>query len=113
MQVFRHFYFGLFLHSYSRLCTEIEKDNVKKAQKTAIESYLREKGKSNYGRQKLPYPSNWEQDYALWKNGEITATEFMRRSGLKKGTFYNMIKEYKSENPETISKRAQIQENRF
>ena len=85
---------------------EIEKDNVKKAQKTAIESYLREKGKSNYGRQKLPYPSNWEQDYALWKNGEITATEFMRRSGLKKGTFYNMIKEYKSENPETISKRA-------
>lgn len=85
---------------------EIEKSNVKAAQKPAIDEYIRKNGSSNYGRQKLPYPANWNQDYTKWKNGEITAAEFMSRSGLKKGTFYNMIKEYKSINPEEISRRA-------
>lgn len=85
---------------------ELEKQNVKVAQKSGIDKYLDENGAANYGRQKLPYPVNWEQDYALWREGKITATEFMNRSGLKKGTFYNMVKEYKSENPEVISKRA-------
>jgi len=85
---------------------DIENKNVKVGQKPGITKYLKEKGGANYGRQKLPYPDDWEQNYTLWRSGKISATEFMNRSGLKKGTFYNMIKEYKSENPEVISERA-------
>lgn len=47
------------------------------------------------GRKKISFPDNWESLYTLWDNGEITAKEFMDKSGLKKGTFYNLVNEYK------------------
>ena len=47
------------------------------------------------GRKKISFPDNWESLYAAWDNGEITAKEFMDKSGLKKGTFYHLVNEYK------------------
>ena len=47
------------------------------------------------GRKKISFPDNWESLYAAWNNGEITAKEFMDKSGLKKGTFYHLVNEYK------------------
>ena len=47
------------------------------------------------GRKKINFPENWESLYAAWDIGEITAKEFMDKSGLKKGTFYNLVNEYK------------------
>lgn len=47
------------------------------------------------GRKKISFPDNWENLYADWDNGEITAKEFMDKSGLKKGTFYHLVNEYK------------------
>lgn len=47
------------------------------------------------GRKKISFPENWESLYAAWDNGEITAKEFIEKSGLKKGTFYNLVNEYK------------------
>ena len=47
------------------------------------------------GRKKISFPDNWENLYAAWDNGEITAKEFMDKSGLKKGTFYHLVNEYK------------------
>ena len=47
------------------------------------------------GRKKINFPENWESLYTAWDNGEITAKEFMEKSGLKKGTFYNLVNEYK------------------
>lgn len=47
------------------------------------------------GRKKISFPENWEQLYTEWDNGTITAKEFMEQSGLKKGTFYHLINEYK------------------
>lgn len=44
---------------------------------------------------KISFPDNWENLYAAWDNGEITAKEFMDKSGLKKGTFYHLVNEYK------------------
>lgn len=72
---------------------EVETKNVKGAQKTGIAKA--KAANKSYGRPRIAYPDNWERDFLLWKNGNITATEFMARSGLKKGTFYNLIKEYK------------------
>ena len=47
------------------------------------------------GRKKISFPDNWGNLYAAWDNGEITAKEFMDKSGLKKGTFYHLVNEYK------------------
>lgn len=45
-----------------------------------------------YGRPKIERPDNWDSVISLWRAGEITAVEAMRRTGLKRGTFYNMVK---------------------
>lgn len=71
----------------------IEKENVKKGQAAGIQK-AREKG-IHLGREKIKYPDNWEYLYGLWENKEITAVEFMKRANLKKGTFYNLLKEYR------------------
>lgn len=47
------------------------------------------------GRKKAIYPEGWEELYAEWKRKNITTTEFLRKSGLKKATFYNLLGEYR------------------
>ena len=44
------------------------------------------------GRPKMKIPEEWDNIYMLWKSGEITAVEAMKRSGLKKSTFYKLAK---------------------
>lgn len=44
------------------------------------------------GRPKMIIPEGWGEIYMLWKSGEITAVEAMKRSGLKKSTFYKLAK---------------------
>lgn len=47
------------------------------------------------GRHKTNYPENWVNVYTSWKNKEITAVKAMQELGLKKTTFYNLVKKYK------------------
>lgn len=51
--------------------------------------------RSKGGRKAIQYPDNWEDLYNKWISKEITAVEFMKESGLKKGSFYNMLNDYK------------------
>ena len=44
------------------------------------------------GRPKMKIPEEWDNIYMLWKSGEITAVEAMRKSNLKKSTFYKLAK---------------------
>lgn len=46
------------------------------------------------GRPRATYPPNWGEVYPIWKSGEITAVEAMRRMGMKRTTFYSMVKKY-------------------
>ena len=50
------------------------------------------------GRPKMKIPEGWDNIYMLWKSGEITAVEAIKRSGLKKSTFYKLAK-LTNENP--------------
>ena len=50
------------------------------------------------GRPKMKIPEGWDNIYMLWKSCEITAVEAMKRSGLKKSTFYKLAK-LTNENP--------------
>lgn len=57
------------------------------------------KGK-HLGRPKMKVPEGWEEIYIMWKSGEITAVEAMRRAGLKKSTFYKLAKLTEENDPE-------------
>lgn len=45
------------------------------------------------GRKKTELPTEWELVTGLWKSGIITAVQAMDRLGLKKSTFYRMVRE--------------------
>lgn len=47
------------------------------------------------GRTKLDFPENWEELYKKWEDKELTSSEFIAQSGLKRATFYNMMTEYR------------------
>ncbi len=86
---------------YSSLAA-IEINNVKTQQKIGIA-----KARANnttFGRKRIPYPDNWAENYCLWKEKKITANEFMEATKLKKGTLYNLIKQYKDS--EAVAKNA-------
>ena len=70
---------------------EQERATIKQRQREGIES-ARSKGK-HLGRPPLQKPENWKEVYTIWQNGDITAKEAMRRTGLKRSSFYRLVKE--------------------
>ena len=47
-------------------------------------------------RNKIAFPDGWGELYEEWENKKITSKEFIKQSGLKKATFYNILTEYKA-----------------
>ena len=81
---------------------DVEIQNVKTQQQAGI---IRVQSKAKpYGRKRIPYPDNWESSYLRWKKKEISISEFMKITGLKKGTIYNLIKQYNQQ--QEIAKQA-------
>lgn len=52
--------------------------------------------RNNSGRSKIAFPDGWDKLYEEWENKKITSKEFIKQSGLKKATFYNILTEYKA-----------------
>lgn len=48
------------------------------------------------GRPKIQIPKNFTEVYNKWKDGELSSNEAMEKVGLKRTTFYNMVKEYEN-----------------
>lgn len=70
---------------------EQERLNIKSSQAEGIAA-ARAKGK-HLGRPKATYPENWLDVYTRWKSKDITAVKAMQELGLKKNTFYKLVKE--------------------
>lgn len=64
-------------------------------QRQGIET-AKETGK-HLGRPRVEYPENWEDCYGRWKSGVISAREAMTLTGLKKDSFYRLVKKYEAE----------------
>ena len=47
----------------------------------------------DYGRPQAQKPSNWNEVIEKWQSGEITAVKAMELTGLKKTTFYKLVKQ--------------------
>lgn len=54
------------------------------------------KTKRPTGRPTIDFPNNWEEQYNIWKAGKQTAKVTMENLGLKKNTFYKLVKEYEA-----------------
>ena len=65
-----------------------ERETIHQRQAEGIAA-AKAKGK-HLGRPQAQKPDNWNEVIARWKNGEITAVEAMRQTGLKRSTFYKL-----------------------
>lgn len=83
-----------FLVDWELMTAEEELGRIKDRQRQGIE-VAKNKGKK-FGRPSIEKPSNWDEVYKDWQDGIITAIKAMQLLGLKKQTFYNMVKEEKN-----------------
>lgn len=74
---------------------EKERHKIKQRQMEGI-NIAKSKG-IKLGRPNVEYPNNWSEIYNLWKLREITAIKAMELLGLKKNSFYKLVKEYDEE----------------
>ena len=77
---------------------EFERENILERQKEGIK-IAKEKGVYK-GRKKIDFPKDWEKYYCLWKKREITGEAAMKILGLKRNTFYRLVKEHSEINSE-------------
>ena len=85
---------NMMLELYASMAqAEIEKKE--KRQREGIKA-KKDRGEwEDYGRPSIEKPDNWDAVIAQWEGKEITAVEAMKRLGLKKTSFYKLVKAYK------------------
>lgn len=71
-----------------------ERERIKKRQREGIDLAL--KNGVKIGRPKVEMSEAFRTVYARWKAGDISAVEAMRETGLRKSTFYRLVKEYEN-----------------
>lgn len=67
-----------------------ERETIRQRQAEGIAA-AKAKGK-HMGRPRATTPDNWSEIVSLWRGGEITAAEAMRRTGISSSTFYRLVK---------------------
>lgn len=93
---------GKFMLTVFGAMAELERSYILDRQREGIEAMpTNEEGKKvslktgkATGRPKAEYPSNWENEYRAWKQGTQTAKATMDNLGLKRTTFYKLVKQY-------------------
>ena len=83
---------GKFMLTVFAAFSELEREYIKERQLEGIELAKREH--RPLGRPKTAISKTFKQHYDSWKAGNITAVECMRLEGLKRSTFYNLVREY-------------------
>ena len=68
---------------------EQERLTIRQRQREGIAA-AKAKGK-HLGRPAAVLPDNWDEVVALWRSGQITAKEAMRRTGVKRTHFYAQV----------------------
>ncbi|MBU3098419.1 MULTISPECIES: recombinase family protein [Clostridium] len=75
---------------------EQERMNIRTRQAEGIAVLKAKNNGKGIGRPKVDYPKEWKKVYKDWKAEEITAVKAMEQLGLKKNTFYKLVKQYES-----------------
>ena len=69
-----------------------ERERIRKRQREGIDLALQ--NGTVFGRPKATITEEFEQVYDQWKAGEMTAVKAMQEIGVKKTTFYKLVREY-------------------
>lgn len=85
---------GRFMLTVFGALSELERESTLQRQREGIEA-AHLKGKK-FGRPRIEKPKDWDRVIVLWKSGEITAVEAMKRLELNRGTFYRRVNEMDS-----------------
>lgn len=70
---------------------EEERERIRKRQREGIDIALQ--NNISFGRPKATPTEEFKEVYKRWKSGELTATASMKKLGIKKTTFYKLVKE--------------------
>ena len=81
---------------------EQERVTIRQRQREGINT-AKAKGK-HLGRPPVKIPDNWDTVMAQWQAGTITAREAMRRTGLKKSSFYQQVKQDLFQGTQAVSR---------
>ncbi|MFK9119562.1 recombinase family protein [Peribacillus frigoritolerans] len=74
---------------------EEERDRIRKRQREGIDVALQ--NGVPFGRPKVQVTKEFIEVYNRWKAGEVTAVKAMEELGVKKTTFYKLVKEYEDD----------------
>lgn len=76
---------------------EEERNKIRQRQREGIDALKERNNGKGKGRPIIEYPDNFKEVYIRWKSKEITGVKAMELTGLKKNSFYNLIKRYEEE----------------
>ncbi|MER2169183.1 MAG: recombinase family protein [Psychrobacillus psychrodurans] len=71
---------------------EEERDRIRKRQREGIDVALQ--NGTVFGRPKVTVTDEFKEAYTRWKSREITAVKAMQEIGVKKTSFYKLVREY-------------------
>jgi len=69
-----------------------ERENMLERQREGIA--IAKKAGKYVGRNEIGYPDNWKEVYGKWKTRDLTGTKAMEMLGLKRNTFYKLVKDF-------------------
>jgi len=86
---------------------EEERERIRKRQREGID--LAFKKGIQFGRPTIHITEEFKEVYKRWKSGELTAVKAMQEAGVKKTSFYKLVKELEKEiaNPKYIIEETQ------
>ena len=73
---------------------ELEREQILQRQREGIDIAMAEGRYNGRPKKTVEFDSKFEERYAVWKKGEITARAFMNELELKPNSFYRRVKEY-------------------
>lgn len=76
---------------------ENERVNIKTRQREGIAAAHSRNIK--FGRPTKDFPAEWQHDYVLWKNKELTAVSLMKKYKMASSTFYKKVGEWEANHP--------------
>ena len=83
---------GIFMLTIFGAVAQLEREYIKERQAEGI-AVAKSEGKYK-GRKAIEYPKQWKKYYEMYKSGTIKAVDVMKLLGLKKTTFYKLVKQY-------------------
>jgi DNA invertase Pin-like site-specific DNA recombinase len=81
----------------SLLSYAAEQERKKIRQRQAEGIAVARANNKHLGRPKAEYPKEWEAVYQEWQEKKITGVQAFTKLGMKKATFYKLVKQYEAE----------------